>query len=183
MSLIRTYSLWDQCSWLRSTLHWLCIVYACIGSLTLTAQNVTPEIISTAGDSYQKEGVLLHWTIGEMVVDHFEQPTSQFGIGFLNTLDHKFQDSMTFLTTSVIEEEIAIDVRVFPNPSSDLIRIETVRESFESYEIVSQYGNIIERGGFKEHQEISVDNLTTGPYWIYLITKDGERAVVNFIKQ
>lgn len=74
-----------------------------------------------------------------------------------------------------------ISLKIFPNPVSDLIKVETPY-SFQHYQIMDLTGKIHENAVYTEGENISIKNLNQGIYFLKLLDNQGNFAVKKFIK-
>ncbi len=71
------------------------------------------------------------------------------------------------------ENSYAENIKLFPNPASDFIKIETKEIQLENYSIVNVIGKTIENGVLSADETIQVNNLTKGLYFIRFKTDKG----------
>ena len=82
------------------------------------AQSIAPQSVNSAGAKMTQANGSLSFTVGELVV--LTQTDSQG-----NSLGGGFTAGATLTTVSIQESDAAVlDVKVFPNPSSDLLNIQ-----------------------------------------------------------
>ena len=97
----------------------LALIYA--SACTLSAQHLERTVIVSAGgyQSHPMEGNL-HWTVGEIVVETFQNG---------QVLSQGFQQGYTINIISAIGDETfyneTVNLKVFPNPTSGWIQVET----------------------------------------------------------
>lgn len=85
-------------------------------SLFTIAQEFKPSVIASGGGKLSNATVKMSYTIGEAVTGKISNSSVIFTEGF--------QQSSAGITVSVTEKpEDELEVRVFPNPSKDLINI------------------------------------------------------------
>jgi hypothetical protein len=71
-------------------------------------------------------------------------------------------------TTNTAEINLS-DFRVYPNPFGDQFIISSVSSKKKEYVLMDQFGNIIERGFFKDNTAIENTNLPAGIYYLKVI--------------
>lgn len=82
------------------------------------AQSIAPQSVNSAGAKMTQANGSLSFTVGELVV--LTQTDSQG-----NSLGGGFTAGATLTTVSIQESDAAVlDVKVFPNPTSDLLNIQ-----------------------------------------------------------
>lgn len=72
-------------------------------------------------------------------------------------------------------------IKVYPNPVSDILKINTDKD-FKEFEIFDLSGKIISKNKFSS-KEIPIYHLTTGKYFIKLKDGQGNITLLNFIKK
>ncbi len=105
----------------------------------------------------------------------------------INAIAYKegfFSDISTFeytITTTSIEESELLDVTVYPNPASDLLRIEKPSGDAAMVRVMDVMGNEVLRKKMKGNSlELEVVNLNSGMY-ILRIEEDGKTGFLKFI--
>lgn len=71
-------------------------------------------------------------------------------------------------------------VKVYPNPVSEILQINTDKD-FQEYEILDETGRLISKEKFSKI--ISVNSLNSGNYYIKLISKQKDFTLLKFIKK
>jgi len=87
---------------------------------------------------------------------------------------------INFTSTSINEQNLFTDLSFAPNPSSNFIYFNLKNEIDYSYKIISLNGKIMKSGLL--HKELSISELNTGVYFIYIYTGD-KFVVKKLIKQ
>ena len=75
-----------------------------------------------------------------------------------------------------------IKVNVYPNPTNDIINIET-DETLLNYVVYDMNGREIQNGMFGSSNQLNLQNATTGTYFIKVTTTQGNTATVKVIKK
>jgi hypothetical protein len=123
------------------------------------------QVVSSNGDSQSAAGVEVSWTLGEAVIETF--------IGVSNTLTQGFHQ--TKLTITPVSEILipGLEIKVFPNPTPDIIRIH-----FSEFVEGSRFWLYDLRGKLLEHKlihsadtEINMRNYASGQYILKLTNK------------
>lgn len=82
--------------------------------LQVMSQQVSPEVISSAGDHFQNEDISLSWTLGEPVIATF---SGEY------ILTQGFHQDMYIITSIDELTNVDFDIEVYPNPTPDRINI------------------------------------------------------------
>jgi len=80
----------------------------------LFAQEISPEVVSTAGSNLISSSVSLEWTLGEISIKTLQGETNILTQGF-----HQPEYSVT----NISEPVAGIDFQVYPNPTSGILQI------------------------------------------------------------
>lgn len=136
----------------------LIALFACCSQAALYSQ--TLELIGAAGDEASNSQSQLSYTVGELVV-----ATGESGD---NTVTQGYQQSNLFVTG--IDEPIAdFNLRVYPNPTSDILILES--KDFSSISNVALYdlkGALIQNINSPSDSRISIDmsDVSAGNYML-----------------
>lgn len=88
-----------------------------------------------------------------------------------NTDGYLTRDSMSLASTSVLETELRSNFKIYPNPSQDVIYIQTelgVKCSF-FYTLMNNLGQIVEHGILNNNlNAINLEGLSSGIYWMLI---------------
>jgi len=87
--------------------------------------------------------------------------------------------SVTETKTPVIEPEI----KLYPNPSENVIYIEGFNLVNFNYQIISVNGSILTEDNAVSGQEIDVSHLASGLYFIKINTEQYGQTIKRFIKK
>ena len=76
----------------------------------------------------------------------------------------------------------SITVNVYPNPTTNIVNIET-QETLQNYEVYNVLGQQIQQGNFNGDNQINLHGATTGTYFIKVTTTQGSTATVKVVKK
>ena len=85
-------------------------------------------------------------------------------------------------TTVSNEEFNKLNVNVYPNPTTDIVNIET-GETLQSYEVYNVLGQQLQTSNFNGSTQINLHGATPGTYFIKVTTVQGSGATVKVIKK
>ncbi len=145
-----------------------------------SSQSITPFVIHSTGGSYGNANLnfYLDWNVGEMSLTN----TMQHGSGnnlfvITNGLLQPEKAPAIELKTDVVKAELLSinDVKVFPNPTSDHIRVELKIDGDDDVEFIL-YNTIGQQVYSKKFsakpgsraEEISMHNLGQGSYLLFV---------------
>ncbi len=108
------------------------------------SQSISPQSINSSGSTMSQNNGSLSFTVGELVV---LTQTDSDG----NTLGGGFTSGATISTASIQEPDLAIiKVKVFPNPTSDLVTVEIQDTKLSNviFEVSDASGKILSYGKY-----------------------------------
>ena len=133
------------------------------------AQIASPEIVSSAGDTYQGNSMQIDWTLGELAITTIQNSSQKITQGF-------HQPNYTITSVNELQQEIG-QIRVYPNPTSDRIEMELYFDQIRDVQIqlVDLNGRLIwvkEENGSQIEQIENIENLSNGTYFLYFLIDD-----------
>jgi|TARA_B110000027_G_scaffold105120_1_gene111558 hypothetical protein len=139
-------------------------------SLSGFSQTISKQVIGPAGATYENGTNKLSYTAGEVAVGAMtdEEGTYQLGNGYY--------PSLNLSTLNTETPELQLQVKVFPNPTKEVIYITHPTEQFFEVAITDISGKQILQTGHQKQQPLSVQTLTTGTYFITVTTKDSKQT-------
>lgn len=154
-----------------------------VASFLLSAQYVTPVVLSAGGTSIVKSNTYYAYTIGETFV------STSVGQDFEHYLSQGFHQPWGVYLTNILEIDNEISLNVFPNPADDYfdIKIDGTNEHQFTVILVSGAGQEIEvpTENFWSNQEtrirVDIRNLKGGIY-ILRIHKEFKNQLIGVSK-
>lgn len=140
------------------------------------AQSIAPQSINSGGTSVSQSNGSLSFTVGELVVLSMSDSEG-------NTLGGGFTSGATISTASIQEPDVALlDVKVYPNPTTDLITvaIQETQLSIVEIEVSDINGKVISTekySGFSTKIGINSAFWVNGTYFLTL--KDERNSVLG----
>ena len=95
--------------------NFIIVLLLSLWSNIIFTQTITPEIISSSGETSQVTAIQIDWTLGEVATITIQNLSQQITQGF-------HQPSYVITSVSTLLQEIG-HVSVYPNPTSDLLNI------------------------------------------------------------
>jgi hypothetical protein len=142
------------------------------------SQTISKQVIGPGGQTFETGTYKLSYTTGEVAIGTMssEDGTIQLGNGYYPSLD------LSTLHTETLD--LQLQVRVFPNPTKEVIYITHPTESFFEVRITDVSGKQILKTAHQKEQPLSIQTLTTGTYFITVSTKDSKQTnTYKIIKQ
>ena len=157
-----------------SQLNWpklfFCSITYLSFSLNLVAQSVSKQVIGPSGTTFENGTDKLSYTTGEVVVGAM---TAEDGSLYLG---NGYYPSLTLETLTAETPAIQLEIKVFPNPVTEVIYITHPTELFFEIRITDISGKQILETAHQKQQPLSVQNLTTGTYFITVTTKESKQT-------
>ncbi|CAI8253262.1 MAG: Uncharacterised protein [Flavobacteriaceae bacterium] len=147
-------------------------------SLSSYSQTISKQVIGPGGQTFENGNNKLSYTVGEVAIGAMtdEDGTYQLGNGYY--------PSLNLSTLNTETPELQLQVKVFPNPTKEVIYITHPTEQFFEVRITDISGKQILQTAHQKHQHINVQTLTTGTYFITVTTKESKQTnTYKIIKQ
>jgi len=132
-------------------------------------QSLSPEVLSSGGESYNSPNVQLDWTAGESVIQTAAAGNTQLTQGF-----HQTQ-----LTITAIDPDLQnpFEVKVFPNPAQEYVFVEAeAGHGPAMVRLVDMHGRILSQPSplvAGERQEFDLSQVALGQYLIQIVSLEG----------
>lgn len=130
------------------------------------AQQLTPEVVGSAGDHFVAGGTQLSWTLGEIAIESYFGTSNQLTQGF-----HQPERPML----SVDELSSTVHINAFPNPFTESIQID-VEGNTEALtiQVYNALGQVVltEQYNGSGPQTIDFGGLSSGIYQMLIHSSD-----------
>ncbi|MDG1793577.1 MAG: T9SS type A sorting domain-containing protein [Flavobacteriaceae bacterium] len=148
-------------------------------SLSAYAQpTISKQVIGPAGATYENDTNKLSYTAGEVLVGAMTSEDGSIQLG------NGYYPSLNLSTLNTETPELQLQVKVFPNPTKEVIYITHPTEQFFEVAITDINGKQILQTGHQKQQPLSVQTLTTGTYFVTVTTRDSKQTnTYKIIKQ
>ncbi len=126
------------------------------------SQTVEKITLSSNGANYSNASLQLSFTFGETFTSYYNQPTFNVSLGF--------QDQFSQVTTAIFETNNDYDLKIYPNPTSNYIKIENENTSILKISLYNALGQLL----FESNQYVSIINMLPyiqGAYYLTITTK------------
>lgn len=149
----------------RKQLFTLLLCFWCIGALAQPH-----ELVSASGASFQNSSGYISYSIGELITTTLTSSSATLTQGF----------HQTRLRTVPVENPLAIQMSVFPNPVKDLLILQIGEPLGFDYLLYDVRGGLIERGQvLNERTEIDFRALAPA---IYILTVTNHKEEVRLFQ-
>ena len=142
------------------------LLFLVIWTCNVSGQSLNPEIVSSAGETYQGSSMQIDWTLGELSIVTIQNASKQITQGF-------HQPIYTITSVNELPQELG-EVNVYPNPTSGIIMIKINLDNTQNVrvQLIDFNGKLIwtkkENGSQIEWDE-SIKNLPNGTYFLNLM--------------
>jgi hypothetical protein len=141
------------------------------------SQQISPEVIASAGDQFENGEVSLSWTLGEPVISTFESDY---------ILTQGFHQDF-YIITAV--DDIKIDqmsVEIFPNPTANFLNIKWKLQKQEkvNIQLLDMNGKVLIQNGFQTQSASMILNLQSyerSSYFLRIVA-GGQSKTYKIIK-
>jgi len=125
---------------------------------------ISPSVVSSSGDSYSNGGVIMDYTLGEIVIETFSNSTT--------ILTQGFHQGNLKVSTSV--ENIDIMTKVYPNPTTNFLIVELEKNVNAELLVYDINGKIVIKDKLNEERQKQLDFsfLTQGNYLLHINISD-----------
>ena len=159
-------------------MRYFILVFLLLGFSSYAQPSISKQVIGPSGATFENGNNKLSYTAGEVVVGAMtdEDGSYQLGNGYYPSLD--------LSTLNTESPELKLQVKVFPNPTTEAIYISHPTEQFFEVRITDISGKQTLQTGHQKEQPLSVQTLTTGTYFITVTTKESKQTnTYKIIKQ
>ena len=149
-----------------------------LASLSGFSQTISKQVIGPAGATYENGTNKLSYTAGEVLVGAMtsEDGSIQLGNGYYPSLD--------LSTLNTQSPELKLQLKVYPNPTTEAIFITHPTEQFFEVRITDISGKQILQTAHQKQQPLNVQSLTSGTYFVTVTTRDLKQTnTYKIIKQ
>lgn len=129
------------------------------------SQSISKQVIGTAGKTQTNSNLKLSWTAGEPVVGLMTAGGNQLGNGYYPAMDLQ--------ALSVEDNSLEAQIKVYPNPTSQMLYVSHPEYSSFSIQIADINGKQIHTGTIEKEMPLDVSNYTQG---LYLITVENKET-------
>jgi hypothetical protein len=134
-------------------------------------QITSPSVISSSGNSYNNGGVNMDYTLGEIVVETFQPTVTPLPLTY-TILTQGFHQGILKVTTSV--ENIAIETKVYPNPTTQYLIIELEKSVDADLLVYDINGRLVLQDKLidQSRKELDFSFLKQGNYLLHINISD-----------
>lgn len=145
------------------------LLFALLFGPCLSAQDLVPEVLASTGGGGSVGGVQLNWTVGETLSTTLSNNNGSLTQGF----------HQGFLSLATLSEQAPFQLRLFPNPSSDWLYLQSDASQLWNWQLFSAAGQALAEGRFQQSGQIDLSRYPSG---LYLLRVQDEQGAFNTYK-
>jgi hypothetical protein len=128
------------------------------------SQTISKQVIGSAGKTQSNSNLKVSWTAGEPVVGLMTSGGNQLGNGYYPALNLQ--------ALSVEDNVLDVQLRVYPNPTSQSLYVSHPDMSFFEITIVDLNGKQLYSGTINKEEPLDVSYYTQGMYLVTVENKE-----------
>jgi hypothetical protein len=122
------------------------------------SQSISKQVIGAAGKTQSNGNSKLSYTVGEPVVGLMTAGGNQLGNGYYPAMDLQ--------ALSVEDNVMGVQLRVYPNPTSQSLYVSHPDINSFGTTIVDLKGQLLSQGSINKDEPLDVSNYTQGMYLV-----------------
>jgi hypothetical protein len=141
-------------------------------------QSISKQVFGPGGQTFENGNNILSYTVGEVAVGAMTDEDGTFQLG------NGYYPSLNLSTLNTETPELQLQVKVYPNPVTEVTYITHPTEQFFDVRITDVSGKQILQTALQKQQPLRVQTLATGTYFITVTTKESKQTnTYKIIKQ
>jgi hypothetical protein len=137
--------------------HLILVLTLTFSSLSFS-QSISKQVIGTSGKTLTNSNLKLSYTVGEPVVGLMTAGGNQLGNGYYPAMDLQ--------TLSVEDSVLDVQLKVYPNPTSQTLHVSHPELNSFGITIVDLNGKQLYSGTINKEEPLDVSNYTQGMYLV-----------------
>ena len=140
----------------------------------LPGQSLVMEVVAASGDTHLSSSeTSLEWTLGEVVSTRLENDA---------VLTQGFQQSFDVVTHVFNDPEFDLQIRMYPNPTTTNLTIESNQNALLRVEIRDLFGRrILVQKISSQKEQLKLPKIPTGTYMLSVYRKSGLSHVFKLV--
>lgn len=134
---------------------------------TALSQTISKRVIGTSGNTLSNSNLKISWTIGEPVVGIMTASGRQLGNGY--------HPSLNVQALSVEESLLDVQLRVYPNPTSQMLYVSHPELNSFLIQISDLNGKLIYSNTINKEEPLDVSNYSQGMYLVTIENKQSNK--------
>ena len=151
-------------------MRYFILVFLLLGFSSYAQSTISKQVIGPGGQTFENGNNKLSYSVGEVAVGAMTDEEGAYQLG------NGYYPSLNLSTLNTETPELQLQVKVFPNPTKEVIYITHPTEQFFEVRITDISGKQILQRAHQKEQPLSVQTLTTGTYFITVTTKESKQT-------
>ena len=151
-------------------MRYFILAFLLLGFSSYSQPTISKQVIGPGGQTFENGNNKLSYSVGEVAVGAMTDEDGTFQLG------NGYYPSLNLSTLNTETPELQLQVKVFPNPTKEVIYITHPTEQFFDVRITDISGRQILQTAHQKEQPLSVQTLTTGTYFITVTTKESKQT-------
>jgi len=131
------------------------------------SQNISKQVIGTAGKTQSNSNLKVSWTAGEPVVGLMTAGGNQLGNGY--------HPALNLQALSVEDNVLDLQLRVYPNPTTQSLYVSHPDMNSFGITIADLNGKQLYSGTINKEEPLDVSNYTQGMYVVTVENKETQK--------
>jgi len=131
------------------------------------SQTISKQVVSAAGKTQSNSNLEITWTLGEPIVGLMTNGGNQLGNGY--------HPSLNLQALSMEENNLDLQIKVYPNPTTQLLYVSHPELNSFGVQIVDLNGKQIYSGTISKDQPLDVSNYSQGIYMVTIENKENTK--------
>ena len=143
------------------------LIFILFFSTTCFSQTISKQVLSNTGKTQSNSNLEITWTIGEPIVGLMTNGGNQLGNGY--------HPSLNLQVLSIEENTLDVQIKVYPNPTSQLLYVSHPEINSFGIQIVDLNGKQVYSGNFSKDQPLDFSNYSQGIYMVTIENKENNK--------
>ena len=142
---------------------------------TAFSQSISKHVIGSSGTTLSNTNFKISWTIGEPVVGLMTSGGKQLGNGY--------HPALNIQALSVEENLLDVQIRVYPNPTSQMLYVSHPELNSFLIKISDLNGKLIYSSSINKEEPLDISNYSQGMYLVVIENKEtNKKSTYKIIK-
>ena len=135
---------------------------------TAFSQTISKRVVGTSGNTLSNSNLKVSWTIGEPVVGLMTSGGKQLGNGY--------HPSLNIQALSVEESLLDIQIKVYPNPTSQMLYVSHPELDSFLIKISDVNGKLIYSSSINKEEPLDISKYSQGMYLVTIENKENNKT-------
>jgi len=149
------------------------LMFSLMASFVLSGQSISSYVVASAGESVEKDGVSISWTLGELAIETIEDSEGSV------ILTQGFQQGYFEITS--VGEPLSNNfvIKIYPNPASEYVLVDLQSDQVKSavVEMYDLQGKLVYNNKYDAMEgpnRIELSGLNSSQYILRVVDSSGK---------